>query len=370
MMSQTHESLPTFQPCQAFNTAPVDNDYEVGAMFCRGAQGAVFTCTHRRTKQACAAKLMLDNREARSEIAAWAQCQHHPHILPLCAVYENALQLHSALLSECMRHPAHPFVDIPQQMLGGMRFLVAIMPMMGGDLFTLFATEAPVRDDLALALTDQIASALSHIHACGYIHGDIKIENILLESADAINALPHVRVCDFGFARRIGEPPERNFTISYLSPEAVQSFFGPPERGQGLVPCDSESPAMAGSGQVAMSRFYPYFGESADTWALGVVVYIALTGKRPFDTSDARSSNQHLSPALHHAICNGSCDFGSRVWTHVTPNMHGIVRGLLTAKPGDRWDLARLLMHLAFTSPSPSDSGLSGDDEDCWGVLS
>ena len=89
---------------------------------------------------------------------------------------------------------------------------------------------------VALA-TQQLASALAHIHCLGVCHGDVKPANILLlkspptpsslgSSSIGIGGLPnlgwlHLKLCDFGFACVCGDSLLRGYagTPAYSPPE-------------------------------------------------------------------------------------------------------------------------------------------------------
>ncbi|SMP50928.1 Protein kinase domain-containing protein [Neorhodopirellula lusitana] len=68
---------------------------------------------------------------------------------------------------------------------------------------------------VALWWARQIAQSLEKLHSAGWVHGDVKPDNIL------VDATGHVTLIDLGFASRIHTPMHRIFrgTPAYASPE-------------------------------------------------------------------------------------------------------------------------------------------------------
>ena len=89
--------------------------------------------------------------------------------------------------------------------------------------------------------------AIDHLHDLGVSHRDVKLENVLF--ADDKN----IKLIDFGFST-VCQPGKKLKvfcgTPSYMSPEIVSKK--------------------------------EYSGPAADIWALGVVMYVMLTGYLPF----------------------------------------------------------------------------------------
>ncbi len=97
-----------------------------------------------------------------------------------------------------------------------------------------------------------IASALSHCHGNGVIHGDVKLENILMTPPPAGSALGDIKLTDFGWAiREEAADAGTGGTPEYSSPEVVRQKKG------------AYTPAI-------------------DMWALGVIIYELLYFRTPF----------------------------------------------------------------------------------------
>ena len=102
----------------------------------------------------------------------------------------------------------------------------------------------------------QIIDAIKYLHNRRIIHRDLKLGNIFLD--DNLD----VKVGDFGLATELNEPNERKKTMcgtpNYIAPEILQS------EGK---------------------RAYSY---EVDIWAIGVITYTLLIGKRPTPAATER----------------------------------------------------------------------------------
>jgi serine/threonine-protein kinase len=125
--------------------------------------------------------------------------------------------------------------------------------------------QGPIPLEEALGIAVKIAGALDAAHEKGIIHRDLKPGNIKIKPDGT------VKVLDFGLAKTIDSPtavsPEVSPTVSMAATQA----------GVILGTAAYMSPEQA-RGKVVDKR--------ADIWALGVVLYEMLTGKRLFVGED------------------------------------------------------------------------------------
>ncbi len=127
----------------------------------------------------------------------------------------------------------------------------------------------PVAAPQALTWTREIALALAAIHQQGYVHCDVKPQNI------KINPDGHAILLDFGIVQAIGttNPDQVYGTPQYIAPE----------RAEGGATT-----------------------EASDIYALGIMLYELLTGRVPLDGDSAWAIVQrHLNegvPALRQAL--------------------------------------------------------------------
>merc|ERR1711957_988800 len=71
--------------------------------------------------------------------------------------------------------------------------------MPGGDLMSLLIKDHVFSEDATRFFMAEAASAISSVHALGYIHRDIKPDNMLLD------ARGHLRLTDLGLCKKVGD---------------------------------------------------------------------------------------------------------------------------------------------------------------------
>lgn len=97
-------------------------------------------------------------------------------------------------------------------------FPYIVMPRLeGATLQAHLESEQCLPLPVALWLIRQVAQSLSAVHAAGWIHGDVKPENVIVGSGG------HVTVIDLGFATQIHTVCESQFrgTPNYAAPELM-----------------------------------------------------------------------------------------------------------------------------------------------------
>lgn len=119
----------------------------------------------------------------------------------------------------------------------------------GQTLKEIIRNEAPFHPDDVAALLTQLGGALDYAHARGYVHRDVKPQNILVDRQGM------ARVVDFGIAKGLADSDLTEMgaglgTVHYLSPE----------QASGLMP----TPA-------------------SDVYSAGVVAFEMLTRRLPFE---------------------------------------------------------------------------------------
>jgi serine/threonine-protein kinase len=116
----------------------------------------------------------------------------------------------------------------------------------------------PMPPERAAMFAMQIASGLQAAHEQGIVHRDLKSKNLILTRAAAGEV---VKIVDFGIARATNSS---NLALTRITQSGV--LLGTPGY---MAPEQIEAPASA--------------GPAADLYALGVVLFEMLAGRRPFE---------------------------------------------------------------------------------------
>tara|TARA_B110001452_G_scaffold92528_1_gene76282 strand:+ start:3387 stop:4490 length:1104 start_codon:yes stop_codon:yes gene_type:complete len=187
----------------------------------------------------------------------------------------------------------------------------------GGEVFDRICAQGPYSELDAAQILWQVAEALEHMHSVGVAHRDVKPENLLLVDGTDSNT---VKLCDFGLSCELDasgkqETARLHGTVAYMAPEYLREEA---------------------------------HGAAVDMWALGVVLYILLSGRHPFDPE-----GQADDPELATRIKAGEWAFGKHT-QDVSDSAREIVRLLLEPSPPSRPTASQLLAHPWLRGAAPT----------------
>jgi len=154
----------------------------------------------------------------------------------------------------------HPCLTLFNQCIETTNRVYLIMEYMpNGDLLDMVRKKRFIGEKQAAIWFIQMCAGIDYCHSQGVVHRDLKCENVLLDKC--YNA----KITDFGFARAHmkpspGQPPMLSETYcgsyAYAAPEILTGT--------------------------------PYMPQMSDIWSLGIILYVMVIGKLPFDDSNHR----------------------------------------------------------------------------------
>ena len=260
-------------------TAAVGDLYLIAQEVGRGGMAVVYAAEDVRLQRPVALKVLPPELAFRGDVrerfvreAQTAARLNHPHIVPIYAVHEEG---------------------------GLVCFAMALVK--GESLAARIVREPRPTFEYIAHLLEQVADALAYAHACGVVHRDVKPDNVLIDTESGRSM-----VTDFGIARAA----ESGSRLTQTGIAVGTPAFMSPEQATGEREIDGRS----------------------DIYSLGVVGYLMLTGRLPFEaTSTPAMLMKHVSET----------PMPIRAVRPDAPHtLVEILERCLAKQPQDRWDNA------------------------------
>ena len=260
--------------------------YDIKQKLGKGKFGLVKLGINKETKDKVAVKVLNKNNMdssdfelVRTEIEILKICQH-PYIIKLYDIFENIDYIY-IIMEYCP----------------------------GGDLFTyLQKRNFLLQEEKVAIIKYKLCKAVFYVHSYGIAHRDIKPENVLLTSDDE-NA--DIRLLDFSLSKIVGpgqKCTEPYGTLTYCAPEIILDK--------------------------------PYI-KTVDSWSLGVMTYLMLSGALPFIGKD-----QH---DLAKSVVYSKLNFEENpIWKEISNEAKDFITKLLDKDLKTRIEMKTALEHPWF----------------------
>jgi len=191
----------------------------------------------------------------------------------------------------------------------------------GGDLMTLLMKKDTLTEEAAQFYISETALAIQSIHQLGFIHRDIKPDNILLD------ARGHVKLSDFGLCTGLKKAHRTEF---YKNNSQAQSFNLASNPGESKGKAESWQGrrrklaySTVGTPDYIAPEVFSKSGYDSrcDWWSLGVILYEMLYGYPPFSCENPMET--------YNKIINWEINLEFPADTPISQNARGTILSLL-----------------------------------------
>eukprot|EP00826_Nyctotherus_ovalis_P017021 TRINITY_DN14973_c0_g1_i1.p1 TRINITY_DN14973_c0_g1~~TRINITY_DN14973_c0_g1_i1.p1 ORF type:complete len:390 (-),score=95.69 TRINITY_DN14973_c0_g1_i1:314-1483(-) len=204
---------------------------------------------------------------------------------------------------------------------------LALELVTGGELFDYIAVSGSFSERMARHYYKQLIEALEFMHSKGFVHRDIKAENILLDSDYRL------KLADFGFATPLqgkdgsGALHTAKGTEGYMAPEIL-------------------------AGQ-------PYSGIETDLFATGVLLFIMIAQHPPFRKASHRDGFYKLF-----------CQHNDMFWSKMvagklpgtfTPELQELLNSLMSVDPEKRPSIADIRNSKWYNGPTATQEEVNNE---------
>ncbi|KAJ2937023.1 hypothetical protein H1R20_g78, partial [Candolleomyces eurysporus] len=184
--------------------------------------------------------------------------------------------------------------------------IIFVLEYAGGELFNYIVTHGRMPEPRARRFFQQIISGIEYSHRLKIVHRDLKPENVLLD--DDLN----VKIADFGLSNEINDG-------DFLTTSCGSPNYAAPEVIRGGV----------------------YAGPEIDVWSSGVILYVMLCGRLPFEDDDVQVLFQKISQGTFHLP------------SLLSPDARSLITSMLVVDPVKRITIQEILEHPFFKYDLP-----------------
>lgn len=174
----------------------------------------------------------------------------------------------------------------------------------------------------------QLLSGIACIHENGFCHRDIKPENCMIETATGT-----LKIIDFGLSKHLDSAKTVGIgTPDYMCPEMLTGSSHQPGHAGG------PGGGGAGSGPGGAGMMMHYNPEAVDVWAMGVMLYLMLTGTYPFEDFNQPGNITATLRRVREGRMN-------RLPTHLSQPVRDLLLRMIQVDPVKRTTLKAIAAH-------------------------
>jgi len=184
--------------------------------------------------------------------------------------------------------------------------IIMVLEYAGSELFNYIVDHGRMQEDKARQFFQQIVCAVEYCHRHKIVHRDLKPENLLLDEH------LHVKIADFGLSNIMTDG-------NFLKTSCGSPNYAAPEVISGKL----------------------YAGPEVDVWSCGVILYVLLVGRLPFD--------DEYIPALFKKIAQGNY----HVPHYLSPGANRLISKMLQVSPVKRITVEEIRLDPWFLKDLP-----------------
>ncbi|ORY39397.1 5'-AMP-activated protein kinase catalytic subunit alpha-2-like protein [Rhizoclosmatium globosum] len=205
-----------------------------------------------------------------------------------------------------MRQLRHPHIIKLYEVITTPTDIILVLEYAGGELFNYIVERGKMHEDEARRFFQQLICAVEFCHVHHIAHRDLKPENVLLDEYN------QVKIADFGLSNVMQDG-------DFLKTSCGSPNYAAPE--------------------VISGRLYE--GPEIDVWSCGVILYVMLCGRLPFDDDNI--------PNLFKKINGGIFKLES----HLSAATRSLLLAMLTVDPLKRITIAQIRKNEWFNTGLP-----------------
>lgn len=270
------------------HVVPIEDEYVIGKELGHGRFSTVRECVHKASGVHYAVKI-IDKSTIEPEEKSLLRTEiavlklvKHPNIICMEGLFENK------------------------------KYIYIVMELLkGGELFERIVGRPRFTETEAAKLIRPLLESVAYLHDLGVVHRDLKPENILCG-----DELEDLKIADFGLSKMVLPQEKMDAacgTLSYVAPEVL---------------------TMQG------------YGMEADLWSVGVIMFLLLCGKLPFDGDD---SNEIIRSTIQ-----GEFKVNQAIWSKLSDESKDLMAKFLNKNPKERCSAREALKHPFFTINNPN----------------